>query len=280
MRRNFLLIALSTLLFTSVLLLSTEKASANSFTDQDIYQFLQESHQKQIDQHTKSFYSKSEIQDALGSHFTREYSQFFIEEMFWFQDGAWRVIPTDYLIGYVPDFSYNGETKIEYKGNHIIVSEFFPANDYGPVSWEAHTQTVTIAYSTKGLIIKNIHSYIDNRSFAEIYIYEKLLISDQSAVIENGRTLVPLRSIFESLGSAVEWDPTVQGITIKTDNDEIELFLGKKEAIVNNKTFSLDVGPKSVNNRTLIPLRFIAQNIGADVKWDEDTKTVIIESRE
>ena len=127
---------------------------------EEIFNFLKAASLKQHN-YNATYPSKAAIQDELSSHFTREFSRFFIDNMYWEHNGVWEVLATDYLIGYVPDFSYNSNTKVQYKGNEIIVSEFVPAVDEGPVTWDAHTETVTISNSADGMIITNINGYLD-----------------------------------------------------------------------------------------------------------------------
>ncbi|MEN6460495.1 MAG: copper amine oxidase N-terminal domain-containing protein [Syntrophomonas sp.] len=96
-----------------------------------------------------------------------------------------------------------------------------------------------------------------------IFINGKALVSDSPAVTENGRTLVPLRAIFEALGQSVQWNGTDRSIT----SGNIWLQLDNAQAKVGDKTITLDVPAKAMNGRTFVPLRFIAESLGKDVKW-------------
>lgn len=134
------------------------KAAAIAQQRQDVFSFLKAASAKQHN-YEMIFPSREAIQDYFASHFTREYSSYFIEKMYMEFDGVWQVIPTDYLIGYVPDFSYNENTKVAVNGNTITVSEWVPANDEGPVTWDAHTESVTLQKTGNGMIITKIVDY-------------------------------------------------------------------------------------------------------------------------
>lgn len=100
---------------------------------------------------------------------------------------------------------------------------------------------------------------------------------DVPPVVEDGRTLVPMRAIFEAQGAAVAWEDAAQTVTAKKGDITITLVIGGK-ALVNDKEVALDVPAKLVNDRTLVPLRFVSEALGAKVDWAEATETVTITS--
>lgn len=99
---------------------------------------------------------------------------------------------------------------------------------------------------------------------------------DTLPIIENGSTLVPLRAIFEPLGAQVEWDSQTQTVLAYTRNTEIKLILGHADAYVNGVMCTLSTPAKSVNGRTMVPLRFVSNALGAEVKWDEAAQVITI----
>ncbi len=94
--------------------------------------------------------------------------------------------------------------------------------------------------------------------------------------IIEGRTLVPMRAIFEALGAEVGWDDAAKTASGKTATTEVSLTIDNKEAKVNGKAVTLDVPAQIIESRTMVPVRFIAESLGCEVEWDGDTKTVII----
>lgn len=104
------------------------------------------------------------------------------------------------------------------------------------------------------------------------------LTMDTPPLVEKGRTLVPLRAIFEALGATVDYNSSTKTITATKDNTVIVLQIGKIACQVNNKTHNLDVPAKIVAGRTMVPIRFVSEALGAKVEWDGTTKTVYITS--
>lgn len=102
------------------------------------------------------------------------------------------------------------------------------------------------------------------------------LASDTPPVIEQGRVLVPLRALFEALGASVEWDGKTQTVTGRKGSTTVRLVIGQKTAYVNGSPVTLDVPGKIIDGRTMVPLRFIGESLGADVDWDGATRTVIV----
>lgn len=106
----------------------------------------------------------------------------------------------------------------------------------------------------------------------------KELVFDVAPVIVNDRTLVPFRKIFESLGMTVSWDSENQIAKGEKEGLVIELPIGKTTAKVNGKDVTLDVPAQLIDDRTLVPLRFVSENSGAKVEWDGTTSTASITS--
>ena len=106
--------------------------------------------------------------------------------------------------------------------------------------------------------------------------------NDVAPIIRNNRTMLPARFVAENLGAAVEWDAenrvvTITGKNLKTGEAvKIEITIGSDHAKVNGKLTKLDSAAFIENNRTYTPVRFIAENLGADVDWNEGERKVII----
>ncbi len=97
---------------------------------------------------------------------------------------------------------------------------------------------------------------------------------DQPPIERAGRVFVPLRGVFEHLGASVVY---ANGVINATGNGRnISLRIGSTQATVNGQTQNLDVAPFLVGARTLVPLRFVAQALGANVDWNNATSTVTI----
>ena len=103
-----------------------------------------------------------------------------------------------------------------------------------------------------------------------------VLSFDVPPIIENGRTLVPLRAIFNALGAEVVYDDTIKTIIATKAETTIKLTIGSANAYKNNNPITLSVPAKIMNSRTLVPLRFVSESLGAEVNYDGITETITI----
>ena len=99
---------------------------------------------------------------------------------------------------------------------------------------------------------------------------------DAAPIIREGRTMLPVRFVAEAFGANVGWDGATSTATVKTENVEIKITIGAKTAVVNGKTVALDAPAFIENGRTYMPVRFVAENLGATVAWDGATSTATL----
>ncbi len=111
-----------------------------------------------------------------------------------------------------------------------------------------------------------------------LYVNNTKLELENPPVSVDGNTLVPVRAIFESLGATVEWDNNTRTVTGKTKDKTIKLVIDNKTAVVNGSPSELAVPAAIINGSTYVPARFVAESLGADVKWDNNTKSVLVNS--
>lgn len=106
----------------------------------------------------------------------------------------------------------------------------------------------------------------------------KALKLDQPPVIQDGRTLVPLRAIFEALGAQVQWDAEAQSVIAEKRLDIISLVIGDNKLNINGDEKTLDVPAQIIEGRTMVPVRAISEAFGAKVDWNAATGTVTVDS--
>lgn len=92
--------------------------------------------------------------------------------------------------------------------------------------------------------------------------------------IINGRVLIPVRSVFEHMGAKVTWEQSTGTITISKNSTIIKLTVGSNMAFAGANQLPLDVPATIVSGRTMVPIRFIAENLGLNVTWD-DVKRIV-----
>lgn len=94
--------------------------------------------------------------------------------------------------------------------------------------------------------------------------------------IENGRTLIPLRFVSEALGAEVTYQEEKNGCKIEKDGKVIEITFGSSEFLVNGKPVLCDAPIKVTEGRTMVPLRFISEELGYNIYWNEKNEAVVI----
>ncbi|NQX49329.1 copper amine oxidase N-terminal domain-containing protein [Paenibacillus tritici] len=100
----------------------------------------------------------------------------------------------------------------------------------------------------------------------------------QSAVVIGGATMVPMRSIFEKLGATIAFNTATQTVTATRGSTVIKIVIGSNIATVNGNRITLTVKAQSINNSTMVPLRFVSEAFGAQVGWNVSTLTATITS--
>jgi tripartite ATP-independent transporter DctP family solute receptor len=110
----------------------------------------------------------------------------------------------------------------------------------------------------------------------DAFVNGKKVTLDSPPIIDNGRTLVPFRFIGESIGATISWDATKKEVGYVFGDINLKLTIGSNKAVVNDVINMLDVPPKIVSGRTLVPVRFVTETLGAKVDWDANTKTVTV----
>jgi photosystem II stability/assembly factor-like uncharacterized protein len=104
---------------------------------------------------------------------------------------------------------------------------------------------------------------------------------DAAPVLGAGnRTLVPVRAVAEAMGGTVDWNATTRTASVTVGSNTLELTLGKNTALFNGTVTPIDTDPKVlpliINGRTMLPLRFVVESLGAQVSYDQATKTITI----
>lgn len=128
-------------------------------------------------------------------------------------------------------------------------------------------------------LIGNLSTSVMAANPIDVTLNGEHLQFDVPPVLENGRVLVPLRTVFEALGATVEWDGTTSTVTAIRGNDTVKLTIGKSTAYKNGVSVELDVPAKVIDGRTLVPVRFVSEALGALVEWDTPNKSVNITQR-
>ena len=230
----------------------------------------------------EQYYELREKSDLLGEYYIAEYTQ--------------QVYDT-----FLTDGSERGESIEESLENAYFLrtTHLIPAN---PRDSEGYRPWYVIAVLGEKLVEKNIESsygirpaFYLNEATAQIlsgsgteddpYVVDSIsvyvngteLTLDVPPMLENDRTLVPMRAIFEALGAEVSWYPEDRTIVAVRGGTTVFMQVDDWYMSVNDEWIRLDAPPRIVNDRTLIPLRAVAEAFGAQVGWDEATQTATVE---
>lgn len=108
---------------------------------------------------------------------------------------------------------------------------------------------------------------------------QEVQFQDAAPFIENDRTLVPMRAIFEALGADVMWDGNTKSIISYDPASDISVTMqiDSDTMFVGETAVTLDVPAKIVNDRTVVPLRAVSEGMKAAVNWDGATRTITVE---
>jgi len=127
-----------------------------------------------------------------------------------------------------------------------------------------------------GSLIKLAPDIIKSEPPIQVKYNGNLLSFDSPPVIQDGRLQVPIRPIAEAMGATLEWDQSTQTAVLTLGIKEVRIIIDQKTAYVDGEPVTLDVPAQIIDGRTMVPLRFISQGLGAEVSWDEDTRTASI----
>lgn len=114
----------------------------------------------------------------------------------------------------------------------------------------------------------------------QIVMDEEVLPSDSAPYVKPklNVTMVPLRVISEEMGARVDWSPSARTATIEKDGNTLVLMMGNKTAVVNGTNVALEVSVESKNLRTMVPLRFVGEQLGLSVDWDPISRIITLTS--
>ncbi len=138
-----------------------------------------------------------------------------------------------------------------------------------PISFANEDGYITMTLDNEEVKFSTVSLIIDN----------ELVTSDVPPVIYNERTLVPLRIIAENLGANLNWNGETKEVVIRSGSNKIILTIDSENAIVNGNKILLDdygTTAKLIDNRTMVPLRFVAEELDVNVKWNGETRTVAL----
>mgnify|MGYP006285622503 CR=1 FL=1 len=175
------------------------------------------------------------------------------------------------FISDVVDIASGSEHVLALKNDGTVWS--FGSNEYGQLGIEDNGSEPLPVDVRQFYITMAVNSpqMIFNGQVKDIYPGE-----ETTPVIVNSRTLIPIRSLIENIGGEVGWNGDEKKVTIYHNEKSIELWINSNTSVVNGVQMEMDVAPLIINSRTMLPLRFIIENLGFNVDWDGLYKRITI----
>ncbi len=125
---------------------------------------------------------------------------------------------------------------------------------------------VLMSFTTSAFATDEIRVYVDNQ----------LLQLEDPPIIQNARTLAPMRALFEALGATVDWEPDTRTAIGKRGNITVRIPIDSSRPTINGRIETIQVAAQIIDNRTYIPLRFVGEAFGDHVQWDGATRSIAI----
>ena len=113
-----------------------------------------------------------------------------------------------------------------------------------------------------------------------VYLDAAKIEFDVKPQIINGRTMVPIRAIFEKMGAVVEWDGNTSSAICTKGDTVVKMTVNSMDMYINNQLTKMDISPVVIDGRTLAPARYVAEAFGADVQWSQKNNSVVICSKD
>lgn len=167
---------------------------------------------------------------------------------------------------------------IDTSGNMVIRPQFFGARSFseGVAAVGAEYGMGEQAWGFISMDVVTAPTPAPQTSGISVTLNGSQIQFDVPPTLIDGRTLVPLRAIFETMGATIVWEAETQTVTAVRGDTTVIMQVGSNILNRNGAHITLDVPAQLVDNRTLVPARAVAEAFGANVDWNEDIQTVII----
>lgn len=211
---------------------------------------------------------KEMLQEAVKSYNKGSFEETTKEMKEFLKGSNIKMVSTFEKDSYKQDMELNLNISSMMKMNMVVKSE----------SKKENNVNIVLPKSVKDLTMQEyIELFMDAsmvNKFNEPMIFvnvngEEVEFTDQEPIIKEDRTLVPFRDLFEKMGTKVEWDEKTK--TVTADNGiNVQLTIGSDIAKVDGKEVKMDVPAEIVNGRTMIPLRFVSENLGYTIDFNNE----------
>ncbi len=191
------------------------------------------------------------------------------------QGWAWQPMDSIYLTGGEHTLEFVNRTLMARFDIAMITNdpEFFPGNTVD----DLRLLESGYLYDASKVQVEKVDNTV-GRPDTEIAVKfnGEWMTFDVDPQLINDRTMVPMRAIFEKLGCSVSWNDNTETATGIRNGKKVSVTIGSDAATVGDGTVKIDQSAVLINDRTLVPLRFVSEAYGANVDWDNDNQIVTI----
>lgn len=204
---------------------------------------------------------------------------------------SWSAVPGavtyDVQTAVTADFSRTTIEKRGVSGTSTVLGTL-EVSRIGTTYWRIRAVGAALASAWSVVQSFTVRAVQPRQTILVLHVGSKQMLVDGKSVtidvapqIVEGRTLLPIKWVAEPLGADVAWDATDRKVTVSLGSTTLELWIGKGEALVNGRSVAIDpqnakVVPLIVSSRTMLPIRFVAEELGADVQWDPVARSITI----
>ena len=165
--------------------------------------------------------------------------------------------------------------------DNIYYAELPRYNNLGIVGSYFYDDKYVVKYASGSRTVFNaaeIEDALNEFKNSPYVLYNnEILAFDVSPVIEDGRTLIPIRFLFETMGATVEWDDETHSAIVSQDGNSVTVSVDDATAYVNGEAVTLDVPARLINGKTMVPVRFLSENLGYTVDWNDEMRIITVE---
>lgn len=199
--------------------------------------------------------------------------------------------------GNIINFYVNGELKastqvpknvsVTTSSNNVLIGAFIQSNvnryfkgkmdDLRIYNYALSDPEIKALYNAAGVYNHKIVLHLENPMMMVDDVQKEIDPGKgTSPIVINGRTMVPIRAVIEAMGGTLTWTAKEQRLEITLKSKQLQLWVNRTTANLDGKQLTLDVPPTIINNRTMVPLRFVSENLGCKVEWDKATQKITI----
>lgn len=185
------------------------------------------------------------------------------------------VAEDNFVFGVYPHVYKNSSPKVDVYFDGYYLTSLGEPHYLGTLNFAGEKEGIhTLKLVVDGVIEKEYR--INVIKPIRLYLNNNRLSSDVPPVIVEGRTLVPMRIISENLNARVEWDSEAREVTVSKGDTNIVLGIDYPFVSINGVAEAIDVAPRIIDSRTMVPIRFISEKFKLRVTWDEITRSVYL----